>query len=411
MRAFALGALILAFATSALAQEQTSHWVQLAPGGGQEARVLTTAPSCPSIDIDGAPTPMTPRAAPNDYFPLRLCALAIPAKAKKAMLGSESLPLMTRVPQRIMVFGDTGCRIKGGTIQDCNDPRKWPFPQIAAQAAKLKPDLVIHVGDYLYRESPCPHGDKRCAGTPHGDNWAAWDADFFAPAAPLLAAAPWVIVRGNHEDCARSGKGFLRLLGPDPVNPVAGCNEHIPLYSIPLGDVNLAVMDNTDAPDTTIDADLRTEYEADFKALQDIKKPVWLVSHRPIWGAVTLYGMTLGGNRTLIATLPATGMLRNTALMISGHIHTFEALNYDNADIPPQLIAGFGGDKLDAAPADLSGTNISGMRVKNGISIGGFGFLLMTRERKGWRIDVHRMDGSIERVCRFANRALDCPKT
>src|SRR5690242_7168650 len=115
MRTFALGALILAFATSALAQEQASHWVQLAPGGGQEARVLTTAPSCPSIDIDGAPTPMTQRAAPNDYFPLRLCALAIPAKAKKAMLGSEALPLMTKVPQRIMVFGDTGCRIKGGT--------------------------------------------------------------------------------------------------------------------------------------------------------------------------------------------------------------------------------------------------------------------------------------------------------
>jgi hypothetical protein len=412
MRAFLAAAFALLLAAPASAQEEVaSHWVQFMPGGGQEARVLTAAATCPPLDIDGASTPMAERAPPSDAFPLRVCALAIPARAKKVTLGSERLPLMTKVPERIMVFGDTGCRIKGGAIQDCNDPAKWPFPQIAAQAAKLKPDLVIHVGDYLYRESPCPTGDKRCEGTPHGDNWAAWDADFFTPAAPLLAASPWVIVRGNHEDCARSGRGFLRLLGPDPVNPVAGCNEHIPLYSIPLGDVNLAVMDNTDAPDTTIDANLRTEYEADFKALQDLKKPVWLVGHRPIWGAVTLYGMTLGGNRTMIATLPNTSLLRGTELMVSGHIHTFEALNYENADIPPQLIAGFGGDALDSAPADLSGTNISGTRVKDGIAIGGFGFLLMTREHRGWRIDVHRVDGSVERVCRFANRRLDCPKT
>jgi hypothetical protein len=412
MRAFLAVAFAVLFAAPVSAQEQVaSHWVQFMPGGGQEARVLTAAATCPALDIDGVSTPMAERAPPNGYFPLRLCALAIPAKAKSAMLGSARLPLLTAKPERIMVFGDTGCRVKGGTIQDCNDPKKWPFPAITAQAAKMKPDLVIHVGDYLYRESPCPAGDKRCEGTPHGDNWAAWDADFFAPAAPLFAAAPWVIVRGNHEDCARSGKGFLRLLGPDPVNPVAGCNAHIPLYTVPLGDVTLAVMDNTDAPDTTIDAGLRTEYEADFKALDTIKPPVWLVGHRPIWGAVTLYGMTLGGNRTMIATLPGTNLLRNTALMLSGHIHTFEALNYENADIPPQLIAGFGGDKLDTAPADLSGVNVSGTRVKDGISIGGFGFLLMTRERKGWRIDVHRVDGSVERVCRFGNRRLDCPKS
>jgi hypothetical protein len=420
----ALAGLLLAVPASAQDRDVLSAWVQYAPGGAAEARVVTSWPECPRLSIDGRQQTMAERAAPDGNFAERICALTLSAGAKKVsvlepldrMTGAdkprvEDLPVPVAKPHRIMVFGDTGCRIKGGTIQDCNDPAKWPFPQIAAQAAKLKPDLVIHVGDYLYRESPCPAGDKRCAGTPHGDNWAAWNADFFAPAAPLLAAAPWVIVRGNHEDCARSGKGFLRLLGPDPVNPVAGCNEHIPLYSVPLGDVTLAVMDNTDAPDTTIDADLRTEYEADFKALQDIGKPVWLVGHRPIWGAVTLYGMTLGGNRTLIATLPNTGMLRGTALMVSGHIHTFEALNYENADIPPQLIAGFGGDKLDAAPADLSGTNISGMRVKDGISIGGFGFLLMTHERKSWRIDVHRVDGSIERVCRFANRKLDCAKS
>lgn len=411
MRLFALTFATLLLAAPASAQEAVlSHWVQLVPGGGQDVRIVTTAAACPGLTVDGANVATAERATPDPYFPVRLCSLALPAKTKSASLDGAALPILAKTPERIMVFGDTGCRIKGGTIQDCNDPKKWPFPEIAAQAAKLKPDLVIHVGDYLYRESSCPPGDKRCEGTPHGDNWPAWNADFFAPAAPLLAAAPWVIVRGNHEDCQRAGRGWLRLLGPNPVNTVAGCTSHMPLYTVPLGDVNLAVMDDADAPDTTIDADLRTEYEADFKALAEAKAPLWLLAHRPIWGALTLYGMGLGGNRTLIAALADPGLLKGTSLMLSGHIHTFEALNYKDKTLPPQLIAGFGGDALDAAPADLSGLNLSGTRVKDGVSLGGFGFLMMTREHHGWRIDVHKVDGAVERICHFAARRLDCPK-
>jgi hypothetical protein len=48
--------------------------------------------------------------------------------------------------------------------------------------------------------------------------------------------------------------------------------------------------------------------------------------------------------------------------------------------------------------------------VKDGISLPGFGFLLMTQEGSDWRIDVHGVDGAIERVCRFAKRRLDCPE-
>ncbi|HEY2034614.1 MAG TPA: metallophosphoesterase [Rhizomicrobium sp.] len=420
--ALAFAAALLAAPASAQDRDNVAAWVQYVPGGGVEARVVTKWSECPRLSIDGSQTTMRERAAPTGDFP-RVCALEIPSGAKKVsvlepldrMTGAnaqrvEDLPLPVTNPRRIMVFGDTGCRIKGEVIQDCNDPKKWPFPEIAATAAKLKPDLVIHVGDYLYRESACPDNDKRCAGTPHGDNWPTWDADFFTPAAPLLAAAPWVIVRGNHEDCQRAGAGWLRLLGPNPFNSVAGCTGHLPLYTVPLGDVNLAVMDDADAPDTTIDSDLRTEYEDDFHVLAEAKAPLWLVSHRPIWGAVTLYGTGVGGNRTLIAAIPNNALLATTSLMLSGHIHTFEALNYDDKQLPPQLIAGFGGDALDATPADLSGLNLSGTQVKDGLSLGGFGFLIMTRERGGWRIDVHKMDGIIERVCHFANRRLDCPK-
>jgi hypothetical protein len=397
-------------ATLARAQDAPlSQWVQLMPGGGSEARIVTTATACPKITIDGASVATTERAGPNGDFAVHLCVAPLPAGVKSASLNGVALPLFREAPQRIMVFGDTGCRIKGAYVQDCSSPKEWPFPLIAAQAAKMKPDLVIHVGDYLYRESPCPAGDARCAGTPYGDNWPAWAADFFTPAAPLLASSPWVFVRGNHEDCERAGPGWLRLLGPQPFNPVAGCAGHVALYTVPLGDVNLAVMDNADAPDTNVDADLRTEYEADFTVLAKIEKSFWLVMHRPMWGAVTIMGMGVGGNRTMIAALTDPHALDHVSLMLAGHIHTFEALNYGKT-LPPQIVAGFGGGNLDAAPPDLAGINLSGTTVHDGLSIGGFGFLMMVRQKTGWQVDVYNVDGTIEERCKFANRRLDCAK-
>ena len=84
---------------------------------------------------------------------------------------SQTLPVPVANPQRILVVGDTGCRIKGASLQACNDPMQWPFLAVSQAAAGLKPDLIIHVGDYLYRESPCPAGNAGCAGSPWGDNW------------------------------------------------------------------------------------------------------------------------------------------------------------------------------------------------------------------------------------------------
>jgi len=412
MKPALIAALSFIFASAASAQDSSvlSRWVQLMPGGGSEARVVSAA-ACPSLTIDGAAVQMSERAAPNLEFAGRLCVAPIPAQEKSVSLKGNSLPVFHENPQRIMVFGDTGCRIKGSYAQDCSDPKEWPFPLIAAQAAKMKPDLVIHVGDYLYRESPCPDGDKRCTGSPYGDNWPAWAADFFTPAAPLLASSPWIFLRGNHEDCARAGLGWLRLLGPLPFNPVAGCAGHLPLYTVPLGDVNLAVMDDADAPDPTVDSDLRTEYEADFAALAKAKEPhLWLAMHRPIWGAVSgPFNIALGGNRTMIAALTNRRALDRVDLMLAGHIHTFEALNY-RGSAPPQLVAGFGGANLDSAPADLSGADLGGGHVTDGMSIGGFGFLMMVREKAGWRVDVYKVDGTIEKRCTFVSRRLDCAK-
>ena len=71
-----------------------------------------------------------------------------------------------------------------------------------------------------------------------------------------------------------------------------------------------------------------------------------------------------------------------------------------------------GGDNLDITPKNLRGTQFlghTGVKVLDGLSVGGFGFLLMTRAEGGWTIDLYDSAGTKTRTCRFAAKRLDCP--
>jgi hypothetical protein len=397
-----------------------SAWVQ-AVANGYEARLVTTAPVCPAMITDKADVAMAVRAPASADFPL-LCAAPLSAGVASARIGTMTMPVPVAQPRRILVLGDTGCRLKGAAVQACNDPAAWPFPQLAAAAAALKPDLVIHVGDYLYRESACPAGNAGCAGSPWGDNWATWQADFYTPAAPLLAAAPIVLVRGNHEDCVRAGLGWLRLQGPSAFDPIAPCIAHLPMYNVDLGGLTLGVLDDALSNETDLDRAMGQTYADEIAALGKIPAPVWLVHHRPTWGAISgPLGIPIGGNLTLMEASSlslrkgAPPIPPSVALMLSGHLHTFEAINYDQA-VPPQIVAGNGGDALLVTPRNLRGTQFqghSGVTVADGLSVGGFGFLLMTKAPDGWAIDLYDQAGQAKGQCRFIEGAgkgrLECP--
>lgn len=385
-----------------------ASWVQMAPGGLAEARAVVDGKSCPPMQINKQNVAMRARASGTAAFPDLLCAATLSSSAASAAVLGHDLPVPRARADRIVVLGDTGCRIKLLAVQACNDPAQWPFPRVAASAAKLKPDLVIHVGDYLYRESACPPLHKGCAGSPSGDDWPAWAADFFTPAAPLLAGVPFVFVRGNHEECSRSGEGWLRLLGPLAFDPNVPCSDHVSPWSISLGAVTLAVMDDAHAPDPYAAGDLAALYRADFSAVRRMPSPVWLVMHRPIWGVVQLgLGIVVGGNRTMMAAQEQGGVPDNVSLLLAGHIHTFEAINYASG-APPQIIAGEGGDLLDRAPRDLSGRSVGALKIASGLSLPGYGFLLFTRDSGRWFVHVMTADGVQEALCTFANRHLDC---
>lgn len=405
-----------------LANAADSVWVQ-AVSGGYEARIVTAAGACPMLKTDRGDTQMAVRAPADSNFALT-CSAPLPAAITWARVGDTTLPLPISHPRRIVVLGDTGCRIKGSALQNCNDPARWPFPTLAAAAARLKPDLVIHVGDYLYRESACPKGNEGCAGSPWGDNWTTWKADFFDPAAPLFQAAPIVFVRGNHETCTRAGPGWTRLQGPSAYDPAMPCLRHQPLFLIDLGGLDLAVLDDAVSEETDLDHDSAQVYAAEIESLAPLPVPVWLIHHRPTWGAADgPLGIPIGGNLSLIEAsqiAEAKGMPpipHSVVLMISGHIHTFESINYSQ-DVPPQIIAGNGGTKLLKTPRDLKGAQFvghAGVSVADGLSVGGFGFLVMTQALDGWTIDLYDPSAHLKGQCHFtapkngSRGRLDCP--
>lgn len=411
-RAVVIACLLLVGAGSHQAGAGTlAAWSQYAERGAVEARVVTDESTCPDLIVDGRRTPMTERASPNASFPVRVCSAPVPAGARRLTGGGIELPAPVRHPRRIVVFGDTGCRIKGAVVQACNDPAAWPFQEIAERAARERPDLMIHLGDYLYRESPCPAGNAGCAGSPWGDDWAAWNADFFAPAASLLHAAVWLMARGNHEECSRAGLGFTVLLGHDV--PPAGCNPHETPLLIDLDGVTVALLDDSAAVDKEVAPEVAQALSRDIAAAITSKAD-WLVTHHPFRGISkpdSQAGPRVmeGANATLLAALSGTDESRLT-LMIAGHIHNFQIENY-RGGAAPQLVTGEGGDALDReVPPQLDGLESGGATVASGLSLPGFGYVVLDRIRrtKDWTITVHAVDGAVLRRCSLASRTLRC---
>ncbi len=387
-------------------------WLQLT-GRGSELRLITSAGRCPDAEFDGKSVAMRLRAPASDAFPQAVCALEIPASVEHATIGTWSAPLPHKPPGRILIFGDTGCRLKGDAVQACNDPRKWPFALVAARAAARKPDLVIHVGDYYYRESPCPAGDSGCAGSPHGDNAATWDAEFFEPADPLLKTTPWVFARGNHESCARGGAGWFRLLdaAPDPLAcPAQSAPFKVDLHALALWVLDSAETEDRSAPQGAVDSFAR---QLDAVA-PGAGQPAWIVTHRPIWAMVA--AAKLGPLGPLEIPINATEQaaargrdLAGVQMIVSGHIHHFASYAFGPSR-PSQLVAGTGGDvgdEGDSARLRTDDVTIDGLPA-TGFSFMQYGYLLLDRDGADWKGAFRDLDDKLLATCRLHGRQLAC---
>ncbi|XYJ08379.1 metallophosphoesterase family protein [Telluria sp. B2] len=423
-------------------------FVVLGENGQAIARVITAASACPPLQVDGHLMPMRVRV-PLSSIPARpgqphtpasnavlTCEAPIPAGTFSARAGEQVLPVPKAEAKRIVVIGDTGCRLKGKLFQDCNDPQAFPFARVAASAAEFKPDLVIHVGDYHYREDPCPSDRPGCAGSPYGYGYDAWAADFFTPARKLLAAAPWVLARGNHENCSRGGQGWWRYLDPRPFAPGRDCDlpendasgDYSDPYAVPLGGgAQLIVFDtaNTNWKGLPKTDPRRAKYADTYRKVEQLAHGAAYniaVDHHPLFafganrdaktGAITLFG----GDQGL---LDAFGDVdpgyfpRSISMLLSGHVHLWEQLSFASPH-PTQFVAGFSGTAEDIVPLPASvppGQAPAPGAVVEAMSswIDGFGFITM--ERSGpdaWKVVVWDRDGKQKNSCSVKGRRSRC---
>jgi Calcineurin-like phosphoesterase len=393
--------------TAARAEGQPGPWTEFGSDGSLSVRIAAASgAACPEATADGAALPMQIRAPADGSFPFAVCEARAPAGTAKLTVAGAAVPTASAAVRRIVVIGDTGCRLEGRQIQDCNDPQAWPFAAIAARAAAHKPDLVIHVGDYYYRETACPSGSTGCAASPFGDSGATWQADFFTPAAPLLAAAPWVMVRGNHELCRRGGQGWSRLLDPHP-GPL-DCTPRTDPYALHLGGLDLLVFDGADADDFSAPAEKVAAYAAQLAALLKTAPPhAWLLTHRPVWASAqgNMAGQSLNTTeQAAIRGLVPPGL----DMVVSGHLHDFMSYEF-GPERPAQLVVGVGGDTmLPLAKAPLEGAEIDGIKVRSGFALERFGFFVLERDEAGWDGTLYAADDTVLAHCRLAGRQIQC---
>jgi hypothetical protein len=454
-RLFRIAALaaFLALGMSAAVQAATlARYVLLGEDGAPVARVITDADACPVLSIDGRRVRMALRAGPEtlplrrtasapeeskpSVFPVRVCERTLPRTARRARLEGQLLPLPPRRVERILVIGDTGCRVKAAdkAYQACTRPNAWPFAEIARRAAAWKPDVVLHVGDYLYRENACPPGNPDCGGEAWGYGWDAWRADFFDPAAPLLAAAPWIVDRGNHENCDRAGQGWWRLLDVRPLVPGRDCadpardfdNDDAPPYAVPLGagaQVIVADLSIAGTKPLADDDPRKAQFERDYDAIAAFARHgtfTFLTDHKPILGAgasekageIKLYP----GNRAIQSAFAARDpalLPAGVDVLLAGHIHLWEQASFAGK-APSQFIAGFSGTQEDIVP--LPRQLPADFEVAPGLHadrfsswIDGFGY--MTLERAGvrrWHVKIWSREGQIVNRCEIDGRRSWC---
>jgi hypothetical protein len=441
--------LLCLFALPAFCQAtDTVTWVELGESGKVIARqiipVATTI--CPSIQIKGVqnpPTQLQPRtlASPNPNFSVLVCEVTIPQGATSASIGSVSLALPTGNPTHIAIIGDTGCKGdasgKGAKLavdtddddadqkssaQSCT-PAGWPFKQVAKSAAKSQPDLVIHAGDYVYVKP---------------DNWTNWYYQFFKPASKLLAAAPWIFVRGNHEICSERGTGYFLFL--DPRSGTACPGDNTPPYAVTLGKSNFIVLDSSGAtcdfpPGSPEKSCKPSEQATQIKTLTAQLKSsqslipsgasAMLLTHRPVWGAKNAKSSTstpngfcpADSNKDLLLSLNSSlaGAFSQAnptwiTMAISGHTHLFEVMTYTGGPLPQVVVGDSGVELSHKVPKSLSDCKLSTvtgflqLSTLNSRDKFGYGIL----HASGSKLDVYKSDGTRALKCDITATSATC---
>lgn len=436
------------------ATHESAEYVQpyLVVGDNQYIlRAVTNLPKCPSVQWDGQKVEemkvriagaKIPLRKKSDFiesdFPILTCEMVWPKDAKEGKVNNQVFKRPANEIKKIIVVADTGCRLKGAEnfYQDCNDSTKWPLAQIMANAAAKNPDLVIHIGDLHYRESPCPESLPGCKGSPWGYGYDTWKADFFVPAKPLLEKAAWVYVRGNHEACSRAGQGWHRFIDPRSWDEKRSCNDHSndvigdysEPFSVPLGKASQFIVfdsaKNGSKPITEKDESFSI-YVNQFKTIEKLalsKKFNIFGSHHPLnivlpskkKDSQSEYQLYPTGFTNILLGLNGEELLKSPInLTIHGHNHIFEAITYD-INRPAEIVSGNSGSSLEEiknVEIKLSDVQKKLLKIKEFSSYQDFGFGTLERQDETgekWLFTEYDVNGKALLKCDVSDRTVVC---
>lgn len=366
------------------------------------------------------------------------CEMIAAGGHKTVTVSNTTMKLPVANPKRILVIADVGCRVNGAYTapkaaaagvppdagknqQNCNNPAAFPFAYLANIEATMKPDAIMLIGDWFYRDTDCANSTAYSnANVPNGtvpttypaalgslagcsdrtnanfetwgDTFDSWMADVFVPAKTLLATAPWIMIRGNHESCGRGGRGWYAFLDARPfdANAVRCVNkpdsltnfpsgqasatynyEFTPTWLATLNGVTFLVHDSSIANDTytTARLGLQQSYDYDLTAAYNAANannpngPVVFATHKPPLGliatgnavnasaktggcyqAANTFGTVVGGiasangngNEQVVfnggvnsTSAFKTKVPDNLGLLLSGHVHQFQTINFN----------------------------------------------------------------------------------
>jgi hypothetical protein len=444
-------------------KQRTIHikyaWVQMLPdepqhGGGRLARaIVTEGDRCPKVLEDSRYVDMDRRPSPlQAAFPVLICEAKIEA-ASDAWIGSRHLPKRPENPQDIVVIGDTGCRMTYWETQPCRSGVEWPFAAVAVSAAsriqvREAQSIIVHVGDFHYRENPCADRNPDCGGSPYGDNWATWEKEFFEPASPLLLAAPWVIMRGNHENCDRAGAGWIFFFDLPGPTRVPACEHNLASYSLTIGQAEqrrrvLVVLDTANANNEYEIKKSCEAYRQWIGGIDDSDAIVWLALHQPLLSRRPdgrrndtdrddnncEQGKPIDALRAVRALLLSPNPSARVKLLLSGDLHVFQYFQPTDRDKPVQIVAGMGGTKLDNVkkllPKSAADKNakrddvgdepqwdpdVTSFGVDGGaLTIAKYGFVTMHYDGTAWTVAMLDVTGRTQASCRFWERSVPNP--
>lgn len=257
-----------------------------------------------------------------------------------------------------------------------------------------------------------------------GVTTGVWYADFFEPSLSLLTAAPWIVLRGDHETCDRAGHGFFLFLYPRKLEnwTASDCWNYTETYSVPFANEQFLVVDDSvidyfkldqqcpegsEVQEDALNVSLYTEgalsNETIFERIEHFRRQFQTVeanklpdvtnilgTHRPIFGVACDKGKYITLDWTLQQAL-GDSTLKGISAMISGHKHWFQGIVYEDHSWPMSIVVGNGGTKLEtsrmkremANETAIEGLKVHGARIDKAFTSSLFGYSVMTLSEDG----------------------------